>query len=244
MPRFFLPEGSFEGGEVTITGADARHISLSLRMAVGDSLTLCDMRRSEYECRIISMTRDSVRAEILSVKRSESEPPCFITLYQGIAKGEKMETIIQKSVELGVCRIVPVRSERCIAKIPADSEESKISRWRKIAAEAAGQSGRGIIPEVCRPLTFEQALEEMSKDSLSFVCYEGKGTLPLSGILSGAERGMPISFLIGPEGGLSEAETGAALEKGIKLAGIGKRILRTETAPLCVLSCIGLCFEY
>jgi len=244
MPRFFLPSGSFESREVVIKGADASHISRSLRMTVGDALILCDMRSNEYECTIKSITQDSVTAEIISSRRAESEPTCFITLYQGIAKGEKMETIIQKAVELGVCRFVPVRTDRAIAKIPKDAEEGKLQRWRRISAEAAGQSGRGIIPGICPPVSFAEAIERMSRDDLSFVCYEGDGTKPLSKILSGWDKKGSVSFLIGPEGGLSVPETGLALSANIPLAGLGKRILRTETAPLCVLSCIGFYCEF
>ena len=163
MPRFFLPGQSFdeETGEAVITGQDARHIALSLRMSVGESVVLCDMRQNEYSCVITDVMPDRVTAKICGVSRSRSEPPCFITLYQAIAKGDKMETVIQKAVELGVCRIVPVRTDRCIAKIAPDAESSKISRWQKISAEAAGQSGRGIIPEVCSPVSFKEAIEQI-----------------------------------------------------------------------------------
>ena len=242
MPRFFLPSGSFENGEAVITGSDARHISLSLRMAVGDPIVLCDMRENEYSCVISEISPDRVRAKILSSSRSESEPPSVITLYQAIAKGEKMDNIVQKSVELGACRIVPVRTERCIAKITPDAEDGKVKRWQKIASEAAGQCGRGIIPQVMSPVSFENALDEMKKDELAFVCYEGDGTLPLTSILDDQVK-KSISFLIGPEGGLSAAETELARRKGISLAGLGKRILRTETAPCFVLSCISFSYE-
>ena len=242
MPRFFLPSGSFENGEAVIKGSDARHISLSLRMAVGDPIVLCDMRENEYSCVISEITTDLVRAEIRSVARSESEPPCRITLYQAIAKGEKMDTVVQKAVELGASCIVPVRTERCIAKITPDAEEAKVKRWQKIASEAAGQCGRGIIPQVTSPVSFEKALDEMSRSELSFVCYEGDGTKPLTSILN-ADIPRSISFLIGPEGGLSSAETELAKKHGVTLAGLGKRILRAETAPSFVLSCISFKFE-
>ena len=242
MPRFFLPDGSFENGEAVIKGSDARHISLSLRMAVGDPIVLCDTRENDYSCVISEITPELVRAEILSVSHSASEPPCMITLYQAIAKGEKMDTVVQKAVELGVSCIVPVRSERCIAKIAPDAEESKVKRWQKIASEAAGQCGRGIIPQVTPPVSFEKALDEMSRSELSFVCYEGDGTKPLTSILN-TDIPRSISFLIGPEGGLSSAETELAKKHGVTLAGLGKRILRAETAPSFVLSCISFKFE-
>jgi len=244
MPRFFLPSDSFdnEGGQAVITGQDARHIALALRMAEGDPILLCDMRQNEYSCVITSIRPDRVCARICEVSRSQSEPPSFITLYQCIAKGDKMDTVIQKAVETGVCRIVPVRSDRCVAKITADAEAQKVGRWQKIAAEAAGQSGRGIVPEVCPPVSFGEALSMMERDRLYFICYEGDGTLPLPELLK-ADTPESVSFLIGPEGGISQSEIALAASRKTPLAGLGKRILRTETASSFVLSCISFRYE-
>jgi len=211
-------------------------------MKTGDPITLCDMRQNEYSCLITAITSDSVTVRVCRVSRSVSEPPCFITLYQAIAKGDKMDTVIQKAVELGACRIVPVRMDRCIAKIAPDAEAGKITRWQRISAEAAGQCGRGVIPEVCAPVGFSQAIEWMKGDDISFVCYEGDGTRSLCDILE-SDTPERISFLIGPEGGISQSEVALAGGSGIALAGLGKRILRTETASGYVLSCLSFRYE-
>ena len=261
MPRFFLPSSCFDGvnaanignncasdspdgsfRRVVITGEDARHISKSLRMKVGEQIVLCDMRMKEYGGIIEEICDESVTVRIVSVSRSQSELPCFVTLYQALPKSDKMDYIIQKAVELGACRIVPVQSERCIAKIDSSNADKKISRWQKIAKEASGQCGRGIICEVAAPMGFEAAIDCMKRDALYFACYEGDVSLTLKDILP-ARCPESLSFFIGPEGGISFNEAAYMRENNIPLCGLGKRILRTETASLCVLSDIGFTYE-
>ncbi len=242
MPRFFLPAGRLTDDPVVITGDDARHISLSLRMAVGDPLTLCDMRGREYQCVIAAIDPKNVYAKILSSAPSKNEPPYFATLYQCVAKGEKMDTVVQKSVECGVCRIVPVESERCIAKIPPDAVEKKLARWQKIADEAAGQCGRAILPKIERPMRFADAVSEMASADLAFLCYEGGDTKPLGELLP--ERPVKnLAFLVGPEGGIAPAEAQMAKSAGVHLCGLGNRILRTESAAVFVLAGLSLRWE-
>ena len=243
MPRFFLPPEAFESTRICIDGADARHISRSLRMRVGDELVLCDMSSSEYLCVISSITNESVYADIKEKSISKSEMPCRTVLYQGIAKGDKMDTVIQKAVELGVCEIVPVECERCIAKIPADAEKKKLERWQKIAAEAAGQSQRGIIPRVSPVITYAMAIERMKKSTVAMLCYEDEHTRSVKELLQECKAPEEISFLIGPEGGISPEEARLARENGIPPCSLGRRILRTETASAYVLSAISYAFE-
>ena len=242
MPKFFLPNESFGEGSVTVTGQAARHIAYSLRMAKGDSLTLSDMSGNQYDCVIESFTQDSVNAKILSCAKAPGEPPCKIVLYQALAKGEKMDYIVQKATELGVCEIVPFESERCIVKSDKKGDSTKTERRIKIATDAAGQCGRGRIPEIKPTVSFKEALEELSKKDLAFLCYEGESTLSLKELLPD-EMPSEIGFMIGPEGGFSKKEVDAATERGVKLAGLGKRILRTETASLYVLSSLSFRYE-
>lgn len=259
MPRFFLPSDCFDGVNavnggndpavpeenndcrVVIRGEDARHISRSLRMKVGEAIVLCDMKLKEYSCVIDGIGPDSVTVKVRAVSLSKSEMPCFVTLYQALPKGDKMDTVIQKAVELGACRIVPVQSERCIVKLDGASADKKIARWQKIAREASGQCGRGMVCEVAYPVSFEKAIEQMKNDDLYFACYEGDTEVSLKDILP-KEAPSKVSFLIGPEGGLSFGEVGFMKEKNMPLCGLGKRILRTETASSYVLS--GLSFVY
>lgn len=249
MPRFFVRKDQIENGKLTVLGDDAHHISRSLRMAVGEKITVCDMQRREYECVLAEFLPDRVLADVVSEKQSDTEPPFFAHLYQALPKGDKLDSVIQKSVECGVGAITTFNSERCIAKEKGD-EENKLRRRNKIALEAAKQSGRGTVPEVYATISFAKALEEASDADIKLFCYEGDGTVSLHGFLAEEKarlsrektESLPkISILIGSEGGFSLAEVERAREAGFTPVGLGKRILRTETAPLFVLSC--LCYE-
>lgn len=237
MPRFFVPDCGQPGDRIVLDGDNARHISYSLRMRRGDTVTLCgeDGRASLGE--LEDFDGETVAVRILGAGKG-AEPPFRVTLYQGLTKGDKLEYIIQKAVETGVTRIVPFVSSHCIAKLEEGAKtEKKLERWNRISEEAAKQCGRGIVPEVSSPVPFEKALEEASASSLAFLCYEREDTVSLSDLLNAHPEG-EISFFIGPEGGFSEKEAALAAEKGLSLCGLGKRILRTETAPIFVLSCI------
>ena len=172
MPRFFVRDDAISEDSILITGSDALHISRSLRMREGEEITVCDMQRREYRCRLAAFTADTVTAEILSVQESATEPPYHATLYMALPKGDKMELIIQKSVELGVARIVPFASSRSVVRLDRAGGEKKRERWQKIADAAAGQCGRGILPVVTAPMSFDEALREaaadMEKGGLSF----------------------------------------------------------------------------
>ncbi len=240
MPRFFVRSERVFDGKVSIIGEDAHHIARSLRMAVGDELTVCDMQGNEYSCEIASFDDDKeVIANILSSSHSENEPKIFISLYQALPKGDKLDTIIQKAVECGVSEITPFQSERCVVKIKNDAEDRKNDRRQRIAAEAAKQCGRSVIPEVKSAMSFEDALVGAVKSELCLFCYEGDGTKGLGEILREHEN-LPqsISIVIGSEGGFSQNEVKKAMEKGAVLTGLGKRILRTETASGFVLACL------
>lgn len=254
MPRFFIRKNAvFEREDGTkyieITGSDAHHISRSLRMAVGEDITVCDMQKTEYHCKIFSVTQDVVTADVLSESCSETETPYKAVVYQALVKGDKMDTIIQKSVETGVYKIVPVAAERCIVRITDDAAPKKLERWRKIAEEASKQCGRGIIPEISEPVSFEEAVCRASVSDVPLFCYEGDGTKPIKDILRDIdsiknlrERNFEVSVIIGPEGGFSIDEADMAEKSGMMMTGLGKRILRTETAASFVLAC--LVYEY
>ena len=172
MPRFFLEE--LDESDVCITGPDARHIGLSLRMRVGEMLTVCAYGR-DYQCRIRSITPEEVHLDVVSSELCAAEPTVALTLYQAVPKADKLEQIIQKSVELGVTRIVPVLTRRCISRPKPAEFQKKLPRLQKIAASAAKQAGRGIIPEVAPMLTFAQACAEMQQADRAILLYEGGG---------------------------------------------------------------------
>ncbi|MCI8554387.1 MAG: 16S rRNA (uracil(1498)-N(3))-methyltransferase [Clostridiales bacterium] len=246
MPRFFLDlallatAAPVQGEQATparvpVTGADARHIRGALRMRCGDRLTLCDGAGNDYFCEITGFGEELVELRVLYRTPTVCEPTVKITLYQGLPKADKMEWIIQKAVELGVSRIVPVETARCVARL-SGREEKKQARWQRIADEAAGQCGRGMLPPVHSPLDWRRALEDMTAAGLpSIVCYEGGGE-PLSALVTPQTRG--LSLFIGPEGGFEPEEVEALKERGARAATLGKRILRCETAPLAALAAL------
>jgi len=169
----------------------------------------------------------------------DAEPVCPVTLYQCLPKGEKTDEIVRRAVELGATRIVAVISERCVARPDGKAFSKRLERLNRISESAAAQCGRAVIPPVCGLISYREAAKEIAACGLGFICYEGEGTRPLREL---AEHKAPesIGFLIGPEGGLSDAETALAAEHGIPLAGLGKRIMRTETASAYVLAALDI----
>ncbi|MBR2612798.1 MAG: 16S rRNA (uracil(1498)-N(3))-methyltransferase [Clostridia bacterium] len=247
MPRFFIAKENIQAKEddtlAYITGEDSFHIARALRMAVGDVLTVCDSDGCEYDG-TLEKIRDDVCAVRLENRRSaKGEPPVFITLYMAYPKGDKLETVIQKAVELGASRIVPFESSRCIKRPKADKVEEKTRRLAKIATEAAKQCGRGRLPEVCRPMTYTEMLAHAKEDDLALFCYEGEGTKNIRAILEEAHSPKTISVIVGSEGGFSPEEASAAQACGMIMTGLGERILRCETAPDYALSAISYQFE-
>ncbi|MGI6265213.1 MAG: 16S rRNA (uracil(1498)-N(3))-methyltransferase [Acutalibacteraceae bacterium] len=232
MPRFFTSD--IAGDTARITGADAHHIGRVLRMRIGEELTVCDTRGWDYTGPISSITPQEVTVTIERRQPTTSEPTLSVTLYQGLPKSDKLEWIIQKAVELGVTRVVPVVTARSIAKADADKADKKRERWQRIAAEAAGQSGRGIIPAVEAPLSWKHMIKELSP-SQTLVFYEGGGK-PLSERIDPSHT--QLAILIGPEGGFSPEEIDELTAMGVTPATLGKRILRCETAPIAALSAI------
>ncbi len=215
-------------------------------MAVGEHITVCDMQSVEYDCVLQSFGEGEVEARILSSKASENEPPCYVKLYQALPKGDKLDTVIQKAVECGVSEIIPFESERCVVKLKPEAEDKKTQRRNRISAEAAKQCGRSTIPVVSDTVSFDRMLSAARESELCLFCYEGDGTKPLGEILkenfSGARMPESVSIVIGSEGGFSIGEAQKCIAAGMIPTGLGRRILRTETASGFVLSCI-VCFS-
>ena len=244
MPRFFIDASQIEDGHAYIVGDDSRHIARSLRMAAGDELTVCDGSGNEYLTVLTKIRDERCECEIKGCVRSKSEPLSKITLYMAYPKSDKLEIIIQKAVELGASRIVPFESSRCIKKPKAEKANEKTARLCRIAAEAAKQCGRAILPSVSLPYSFTDAVEEATKSSLAIFCYEGNDAVSLKALLDGIEK-IPesISVIVGAEGGFSPEEAERARTSGALIANLGPRILRCETAPDYCLSAISFRFE-
>ncbi len=248
MPRFFVCASQIETEEgsakrVRILGEDAHHIVRSLRMREGDSITVCDMARREYTCRILTLDKDCVTAGVLSVCLSAAEPPYEAVLYQALIKGDKFDHVVQKAVECGVCRIVPFLTERCVVRLDKAGAEKKRQRWQRIAKEAAKQCGRGIVPQVCELLYYKEAVAEAAAAELPLFCYEGEEQYSLPQAVERCRHPKTISLIIGSEGGFSASEAAFAVQSGMCSVGLGRRILRTETASSFVLACLSFAYE-
>lgn len=229
MPRFFI-DGTADG-RAYIAGADALHIAKALRMRPGEALTLCDGKGTDFEGVLETVTDRQVTVRITVSRPSQAEPTLAVTLYQGLPKGDKMDWIVQKAVELGVTAVVPVATRRSVARLEGKADK-KQERWQRIAAAAAGQCGRGILPAVERPLSWNQALSRLSGEP-ALVFYEGGGR-PLRELVTPSTR--RLSVFVGPEGGFDPEEIDAFRRQGGGVATLGPRILRCETAPLAALT--------
>lgn len=245
MPKFFVERDQISDKTIRIYGDDAKHIAYSLRMAKGEHITVCDKMTREYDCVLVAFESECVTAEILEERETPGESPLKISLYQGLPKGDKLETVIQKAVECGVLEITPFESERCVAKAKADSEERKTERRNRIAVEAAKQCGRGLVPTVTATVSFDEAVRRAMHADIAFICYEDEETTTIKQFLTEAKSRniSSISIMIGSEGGFSAEEVNRAKTCGIRPVSLGKRILRTETAPVFVLSCLSYEFE-
>lgn len=233
MPRFFID--FVPTGDAVLTGENARHIAKSLRMQPGEAVTLCDGHEHDYFGEIAEISGETVRVRIQETRVSCAEPRIRVTLCQGVPKSDKMDWIVQKTVELGVWRIVPTVTARCISRPDEKAAHKKVLRWQKIAHEAAKQSGRGIIPEVADFMTLKQTCALPGEKRVLF--YEGGGErIP---VLVG-EQDAALTVYVGPEGGFAPEEVQLIQEAGGCAATLGPRILRTETAPLAALAAIML----
>lgn len=252
MPRFFVDQKSIADGCIVLEGEDARHLSFSMRARPGDLISVCSNEGLLYKCALISLDGKRVRARILSAAPAAEEPCYEAVLCQAIPKGDKMELIIQKAVELGVARIIPVESSRCVARVKPEARLKKTERWNKIAEAAAKQCGRGRVPVVEAPVLLQTLLDRMGSvggdsdsqsdtGSFRFFCYEGGGQ-PLKEVFCGHEfKGCEhpkLYFLIGPEGGFAAEEAQEAQRAGWQPVTLGRRILRTETASFYCLSAL------
>lgn len=236
MHRFFADRDFIKEDRIFITGDDAHHISKVLRLKEDDEVVVCDKQGTDYLCSIKAITKDEVELWILKKEASSSEPPIEITLYQGVPKGDKLETVIQKCVELGGVKIVPVAMKRSVAVIK--DKEKKKQRMQKIALEASKQCGRAKVPRVSEVLSFKEALADAKENDLKLLPYEAENKQKLKDILLENKNSIKIAIFIGPEGGFDEEEIKLAKENGFKTVTLGPRIMRTETAPLACISAV------
>ncbi len=242
MYQFFVDPAQIyiSDKRVIITGEDVNHIKNVLRMRAGEEISVSNgLDGREYRCGILSLGEEEILCELRFMKEDRVELPSQVYLFQGLPKADKMELIIQKAVELGVRQVIPVAASRCVVKLDDKKAAAKRTRWQGIARAAAKQSKRAIIPEVTEVSSFSNAVREASMMDVALIPYElAEDMSRTKEIMENLKPGTSVAVFIGPEGGFSEGEISLAAENGIRPITLGKRILRTETAGLAVLSWI------
>lgn len=242
MYQFFVEPSQINVPDkcVVIRGGDVNHIRNVLRMKSGEELNVSNgTDGKEYRCAITAFEEDRVLCELRFVKEDKVELPARVYLFQALPKADKMEWIIQKAVELGVYRIIPVAAKRCVVKLDEKKAAAKIARWQTIAEAAAKQSKRGVIPEISGVMSFAQAVKLAEDMDVKLIPYElAEGMGKTREIIDSLGAGQDIAVFIGPEGGFETSEVESAMERGMIPITLGKRILRTETAGMTVLSWI------
>ena len=237
MHHFFTEPSQIREPHIFITGPDVNHMKNVLRIMPGERVGISDGQGTDYVCEVDRLEEAGVVLNILSSEKSYSELASRIYLFQGLPKGDKMELIIQKAVELGVFEIVPVATRRAVVKLDEKKAKKKMERWNAIALGAAKQSGRSLIPEVKPVMRFADALDYAKELDVLLIPYEmAEGMERTKEIISAVRPGQSVGVFIGPEGGFDEEEVEKAAAEGAQPVTLGRRILRTETAGLTVLS--------
>ncbi len=246
MYKFFVPETQKNKNEISIKGLDVNHISNVLRLKPEENLLITIKETEEsFIAKIKQITKERVLCDIIEKIQNTVESNVIIDLFQGLPKFDKMEYIIQKSTELGVRKIIPIEMERCVVKLDQNQKDKKIERWKKIAEVAAKQSKRDIIPEIEDIKKVEEICNNTQKYDIILLAYENENKITLKQELKkiNKKENLKIGIIIGPEGGLSEKEVSTFEQRGIKSVSLGKRTLRTETAPIVMISDIIYEFE-
>lgn len=241
MPRFFIKENQIQNNKITIIGEDVNHIKNVIRKQIGDTIEICNQdNEKSYKCEIEKIEEKQITTKIIEELKAQ-ESNIKVDIFQGLPKAEKMELIIQKSVELGANAIIPVNMKRCVVKLDSKSEEKKIERWQKISESAAKQCGRNNIPEVKHLVNIKDICNKIKDYDAMIVAYENEKENTLKQELTklkNKQKNLKIGIVIGPEGGLEENDVKLLKESGAKIITLGHRILRTETVALNMLSII------
>ena len=235
MPRFFMAGTNILGGMAIMTGRDAEHVRV-LRLRPGEDMIICDGKGTDYKCRLVKADKEQVEAEVIEIVPCPAEPSVQVTVLCGLPKGDRTDYIIQKCVEAGASEIMFFQSDRCVAK--PDKPEKKLERWRRIAEEAAKQSGRGIIPQVSWAGEYADALNVANQKELGLFMYETGEREALNAVLEANSDVKTAAIVTGPEGGFAPFEADLARIVGLHICSMGERILRCETAPVVAVSAL------
>jgi len=244
MYHFFVEQDQIEENGIRIIGSDVNHIRNVLRMKQGEEILISSREGGDYHCAVETVDEQEVYARIMWKEALGRELSCQVVLFQGLPKGDKMEMIIQKNVELGVHAVVPVAMKRCVVKLDDKKAQVKQKRWQQIAESAAKQSKRGIIPEITKVMNYGEALRYAQSMDVKLLPYECAEGMPRTKkLLSEIEPGQKVGIFIGPEGGFEEKEVDAAVDAGFQVMTLGRRILRTETAGMMLMSVLSYLLE-
>lgn len=247
MPKFFIKANQVNNNKVYIIGEDVNHIKNVLRMKIGDTFNVCNETNSEnYVVEISNLSNEKIECEITEKLENVAESNVKVHIYQGLPKADKMELIIQKSVELGVDKITPLEMKRCVVKLDGKDKVKKVERWQKISEVAAKQCGRDIIPQICSVKNVKEMCNEFNQYDVVVLCYENEKQTFLKDILNSINinnSNLKIAIIVGPEGGIDETEVDFMKQNGAKVVSLGSRILRTETVSLYLMSIIMYEFE-
>jgi len=235
MARFYIPQPRIENGMLSVEGDEVKHIRKVLRLKSGDEISVFDGLGREFEGAIVKEGLSAVVIGIKNVYSSTRDSPLEVTLAQSLLKGEKMDYLIQKATELGIEEIVPFLSSRSVPLLEKSKRIKRHQRWKRIAVEASKQCGRRVVPEIEFLQNYSEMLQRATPDSLRLILWEREG-VKLKEILERPKERKKIFFVVGPEGGFSEGEVDEAKGSGFTPVTLGRRILRAETASLCLLS--------
>lgn len=243
MPKFFVQQEQIKDEEITIIGEDVNHIKNVLRKKLGEQLTICNKdNETDYLCEIINITEKDIQCHVLEKLETNAESNIKVSIWQGIPKADKMELVIQKSVELGVYDITPIEMQRCVVKLTDKDKNKKLQRWQKIAEVAAKQSERNKIPNIKPVKSIKNICQQCQEYDIVIVAYENEKENKLKQEIEKLKqinrKDLKIAILIGPEGGIDETEIKLLSENNAKIVTLGNRILRTETVALYMLSII------
>lgn len=239
MYKFFVSYEQIKGNEAIITGEDVNHIKNVLRLTIGENIYICNKETSKsFMCKIVDFNNNEVKCEVLEGILETTEPNTYIHIFQGLPKSDKLEWIIEKSTEIGVKEITPAVMKRTIVKLDEKDKNKKLSRWQKVAEVAAKQSKRDSILNVNPIINFQNIFEKVKDYDILLVAYENEKENTLKGVISKLQNkeNIKIAVIIGPEGGIDEAEINLCKENNFVPITLGKRILRTETAPIVIAS--------
>lgn len=237
MQHFFVTPEQVEDAKIIVEGSDVNHMKNVLRLRLGEEVMVSDGNNLSYRCQVEAYEEDRVILCIQETKEADTELSSKIYLFQGLPKGDKMELIVQKAVELGVCEVIPVAMKRSVVKLDGKKAQKKCARWQEIAKSAAKQAGRGYIPKVHEVLSYKEAISYAGELDTVLIPYElAEGMKETKAVIESILPGQSVGIYIGPEGGFEKEEVETAVEQGAKVITLGKRILRTETAGLATLA--------